>query len=399
MEGPTVVGPLARLPLDWAVMTDDAATTPPRLDAITGLRWWAAFAVYVYHFPNLAPLPQEVAMFSHFGNLGVTFFFVLSGFVLTWSMRPSTTKRTFYWRRFARIYPLHLVTLLCAVPVFYSFRPDPAEWWVKPFDVGVLLLCVLLLQGWSRDPVILFAGNPASWTLTVEAFFYALHPYFAKVIRRVTVRGSLIIAGGVLALTAATRTFIVAQPDTWLAGLPWPVLRLPEFVLGICLAWAVREGWRPRIPFWLPLALLAAWVSALALLPATPAAPVAGAVSPYVGEVTAALCAMLIVTTALRDLEGRGRLSRARPIVLLGEWSYAFYLIHATLIYAALGLFGPQPGGWRAAAWFAALLVASIAAAAVLHAWIERPAERRLRAWESDRRATRDRRRGATAAR
>lgn len=371
-------------------MTDASLPRMPRLDAITGLRWWAAFAVFVYHFPNLAPLPDELALFSPFGNLGVTFFFVLSGFVLTWSWRAATSRRTFYWRRFARIYPLHIVTLLCAIPVFYSFNPDPAQTWVKPFDFGVLLLCVLLLQGWSRDPAILFAGNPASWTLTSEAFFYALHPFFTLAIRRVAVRGALIAAAAVVAFAAATRVLIVAQPESWVAGLPWPVLRLNEFALGVCLAWAFRRGWRPRIPLWVPVLLISGWLAALALLPLAPeTAPVYGAVAPYVSEVTAALCAMLIVSTAAADLAGRTRIARARPIVVLGEWSYAFYLIHATLIYGARELFGYQPGGWTGVVWFAALLVASLAAAAGLHIWIERPAERRLRAWDDTRRKAR----------
>jgi peptidoglycan/LPS O-acetylase OafA/YrhL len=133
----------------------------------------------------------------------------------------------------------------------------------------VLLLCVLLLQGWSRDPAVLFAGNPASWPLTVEAFFYALHPFFAAGVRRLTARGALIAAASVLAFAAATRVVIVAQPGSAVADLPWPVLRLYEFALGVCLAWAFRCGWRPRLPFWLPIALLAAWICALALLPLT----------------------------------------------------------------------------------------------------------------------------------
>lgn len=95
-----------------------------RLDAITGLRWWAAFAVFLFHVRNIVPLPGPVAEVAQFGYLGVAFFFVLSGFVLTWSWRPDVDKRTFYWRRFARIYPLNVVTLLLAIPVFYSFAPD-----------------------------------------------------------------------------------------------------------------------------------------------------------------------------------------------------------------------------------------------------------------------------------
>ncbi|WP_136706714.1 acyltransferase [Agromyces sp. H66] len=354
-----------------------------RLDAITGLRWWAAFVVFGYHILVFAPLPGVVSGFLQFGHFGVTFFFVLSGFVLTWSMRAGTPKSTFYWRRFARIYPLHFVTLLLAIPVFYSFDPDPSEWWVKPFSIGVLLLSVFLLQGWSRDPAILFSGNPAAWTLTAEMFFYAVHPFVAAVVRRFSKRAALWGALGVVAFATATRVVIQLAPTSWLATLPWPVLRLNEFALGMLLAWAFRQGWRPRwhpaIPF---AAILAYFVVIVGAEGFAPFRPVEVVVSPYSSEIVTVLCGALIVATASRELRGRAGWMTARPIVALGEWSFAFYLIHATLIYTALELFGQQPTRWANLGWTAALLVVATAAAAALHLWVEKPLERRLRRWQ-----------------
>jgi peptidoglycan/LPS O-acetylase OafA/YrhL len=361
-----------------------------RLDAITGLRWWAAFAVFLFHVRNIVPLPLPLAEVAAFGYLGVAFFFVLSGFVLTWSWRPDVDKRTFYWRRFSRVYPLHVVTLLIAIPVFYSFNPDPAQTWVKPFDIALLVLCLLLLQGWSRDPAILFAGNPASWTLTAEAFFYALHPFITMVVRRLSLVGALLAAAGVIAFAFGTRGFIALHPGGFVAELPWPVLRLNEFVLGMCLAWAFRKGWLPRIPLIVPVALLGAWFAALAILPdQDQTLAVYGAVAPYTNEVATALCALLIVSVASLNLRGRSRVMSWRPMVALGEWSFAFYLIHATIIYAARDLFGMQPGGWVGLAWLVGLLAVSIAAAWALHVFIEAPVERRLRRWQDRRRAER----------
>jgi peptidoglycan/LPS O-acetylase OafA/YrhL len=362
----------------------------PRLDAITGLRWWAAFAVFLFHVRNIVPLPLPVAEFARFGYLGVAFFFVLSGFVLTWSWRPAVDKRTFYWRRFARIYPLHIVTLLIAIPVFYSFAPDPAQTWVKPFDVAILALSFVLLQGWSRDPVILFSGNPAAWTLTAEAFFYALHPFITLVVKRLTMIGALLAAAGVIAFAFGTRGYIALNPGGIIADLPWPVLRLNEFVLGMCLAWAFRKGWLPRIPLIIPVVLLGAWFVALALLPDQPETlELYGAVAPYTNEVATALCALLIVSVASLDIRGKAKIMSWRPIVALGEWSFAFYLIHATFIYIALNLFGGQPGGWIGLAWVAGLLGVSIVAAWLLHAYVEAPAERILRRWQNRRREAR----------
>lgn len=86
-----------------------ATSTVVRLDSLTGMRWWAAFFVFAYHMGNLAPFKGQSLM--NFGYTGVSFFFVLSGFVLTWSARPRVGARQFWWRRVARIWPSHMVAL------------------------------------------------------------------------------------------------------------------------------------------------------------------------------------------------------------------------------------------------------------------------------------------------
>lgn len=365
----------------------------PRLDSLTGLRWWAAFAVFGHHMLNFAPLPGAAVL--TLGHYGVAFFFVLSGFVLTWSARAHTTMPTFWWRRFARIYPASIVALLVAIPVFYSFDPDPAQWWVKPVVPGILLLSVVLLQGWSRDPVILFSGNPAAWTLTCEAFFYSLHPFINKVLRPMRLRGSLLAAGAVIAVMFAYRLSVMAWPGTWLAQLPFPVARLSEFVLGMCLASAMLAGWRVHIKPVHCYIVGGAFVVWIGLSAARGAAdPVTRFFLSSSNEWIVILCAVTIAAVARRDLTGGFSLLRSKALVALGDWSYAFYLVHATIIYALLAIVGRQPAGWAAFAWTALLLALSLAGAAALHLFVERPLERRMRSWW-DARAERRRSRSA----
>ena len=337
-----------------------------------------------------APLPAHIGAFFQLGDYGVAFFFVLSGFVLTYSMRPTTAKSTFYWRRFARIYPLHFVTLLLAIPVFYSFTPDPQDWWVKPFNAGILMLSVFLLQGWSRDPAILFSGNPAAWTLTVEAFFYALHPFLAAGLTRMGRRGALIAAGVVAAVTIGIRVVVQLDPGGWVAMLPLPILRLNEFALGMCLAWAFRLGWRVGVhPWWSAAGIVAVgatFVIAEQLAPETPLFTIVAMILP---AAMVLLFGALIATTSAAEIAGRVRWMTWRPLVALGQWSFAFYLIHATVIYSARTLFGFQNPGWMNLLWFGGLLAVAIAGAAALHLLLERPVESRLRAWEARRRQRR----------
>ncbi|KQV06020.1 acyltransferase family protein [Leifsonia sp. Root112D2] len=368
-----------------------------RLDSLTGLRWWAAFAVFAYHMRNLAPLPHS-GIFVY-GNYGVTFFFILSGFVLTWSARPSVAPTTFWWRRFARIYPSHFVALLFAIPVFYSFDPDPAQTWVKPVSFGILALSFVFLQGWSRDPAILFSGNPAAWTLSCEAFFYALHPALHRAFQGLTKRGALWATVGVIALAFAYRIAVIAWPSSWLGSLPLPITRVSEFIIGIGIARAMIAGWKVRIkPLWAYLlgAGLILWVFISVRWEGDNA--VVRFILQTSNEWIIIACAVTIAAVAWRDVTGGQSILRWRPLVVLGEWSYAFYLVHATFVYIALSLFGGQRTAWSNLLWYAALLALSLAGAAALHYLIEKPFERYMRAWWDARLKRKQLARSATSA-
>lgn len=380
-----------------------SASRPARLDALTGLRWWAAFAVFVHHVGQLVVLPPTLARTLTLGTHGVTFFFVLSGFVLTWSSGQAVPgfappdARTFWWRRVARIYPAHLVALLLALPVFTSLvLAEGSHSGVRPFDVGIVLLSVLLLQGWSRDASVLFSGNPASWTLSCEAFFYALHPAADRALARTTRSGALWAAGGVVGVAVLLRMLVMSGGDggVTIGALPWPVLRLTEFLLGMALARAVVLGWRPRLRVGLvatAVGAVGAWlVTGSVLLSAAglEGSVVAQAHERLAGglqEVMTVGLAALVVAVAVGELEGRpSTLSRPR-LVRLGEWSFAFYLVHATVIYLMVAVLGPHRGFVGVLVGVLALVL-SLAAAWALHAAVERPAERRMRrAWDQRR--------------
>ena len=115
------------------------------------------------------------------GPVGVGFFFVLSGFVLAWAWQPKTTRRQFYQRRFARIYPMHLLTTMVATIVSVGAGdPHWASVWVT----------VLLIQCWFTD-TFRAGGNGPSWSLSCEMFFYVCFPFLVFKISRATRRGLL----------------------------------------------------------------------------------------------------------------------------------------------------------------------------------------------------------------
>ena len=129
------------------------AQAPPsrrsRLEALTGMRALAALNILFFHFSD----PKIFGPFAPVvdnGYVSVSFFLLLSGFVLAYNYRERADRglmraRTFWKARFSRIYPVYLFSLLMSVIVLTQ------EWRLRPhgeFTWGVVLT-LLLAQGWS----------------------------------------------------------------------------------------------------------------------------------------------------------------------------------------------------------------------------------------------------------
>lgn len=335
----------------------------------------------MFHMLNFAPVPG-ISTLVLFGNSGVAFFFVLSGFVLTYSARPSTTTRNFYWRRLARIYPAHIVALVLAIPVFYSFGDIEEGSWVKPFSIGIILLSVVLLQGWSNNPEILFSGNPAAWTLTVEAFFYALHPWINRCLKRLRTPGVIFIIAGAWVAILGYQIVINALPGTALLQLPMPVRRLGEFLMGMGLGHLVLLGARLKVRPAVGYGLLAAFAALLVvgIRAETENQLFRWALNLY-EPIFILLFALIIVTVATRDAAGGSSLLRSKVLIRLGEWSFAFYLVHATVIYAFRQFFGKQHMDVANVLWYVPVLLVALFVAWGLYRLVEHPVEGRMRRW------------------
>lgn len=346
-----------------------------RLDALTGLRFWFAFLVVAHHslvhwFGNGARVVAD------FGYIGVDFFFVLSGFVLAWSARPGIGPLRFWWNRFARIWPLHLTTLGLAVVVGLG---------------GALAPSLLLVQAWWPQQHVYFGFNAVSWSLSCEVFFYACFPLLFRRLARLTpVRRAQVVVAIVAALLVYPGLFSLTVAPRDPAGWEWttyvlPLWRLGEFVVGIVAALAVRDGWRPRVSGRVALAgatvAAAAYVGVGQWRGALPNRPMT--------EIVAMLVvAVVLVSLAHDEINGRRGWLSSRSMVRLGAASYALYLVHA-LLYGWLVARWPATGegAMRVLGW-SGYVGAAIGFALLLHYIVEVPAERRLRRLADRRRAT-----------
>jgi peptidoglycan/LPS O-acetylase OafA/YrhL len=344
------------------------------LPALTGARWVAAFLVFLHHAGLAAYLsgaPQGLLRaVGGAGHVGVSFFFVLSGFVLLWSARPGEPVGGFWLRRVARVVPLHLLTaalaLILGLSVARSLAPRP-ETGGPTATVANALLLGSWVPGWSQ------AGDPVSWSLVCEAFFYAAFPLLALLTVRLGPRGARrLLALALLGAVVGTAVAVLASAD--LSRVP--LLRLPEFVAGVACARLVRIGAWPRVSPSAALAVLAAgWV-------------VASLLGSRAAFALPTLPGFVLLIGALGQVQAEGRpeahLVRAlsHPLVVrLGQWSFAFYLVHVLVMRVVEHTLVSHPG-WSAVpgtALMAGVLGVAVAVSGALHHAVEEPANARIR--------------------
>ncbi len=346
--------PGAPIPVGGRTTPQDHPTRRPNLPSLTGLRFVAAALVVAVHLDDFLPgLEQEL---QH-GQVGVSFFYLLSGFILMWSVAPGDTASRFFRRRAARILPLHLLTWLVAVAVVAPIAGSPDS-------MAGILLSLVLLQAWIPEGSIAFAANGVSWSLSCEAFFYALFPFAGRVLLRLQARTrrALMAFLGALVVVAALVT-----PKPGLVFI-FPPVRLLEFLIGMLLGLAVIDGWRCPIPLWAALTL-AGVATLVTALPGVPNTLTFAAITliPY---------SLVIVSAAGQDVERGTSFFARRWLVVLGQWSFALYLSHQLVIRLVAALSG---GDGLHMALLVPTLALCIAVSGLLYRYVETPLERWLR--------------------
>lgn len=351
------------------------AVLPSRLATLTSLRFFAALLVFSFHASELyasTSIGPTALQAGRHGNTGVSFFFVLSGFVLTWGYARVRDWPRFIARRLARIWPAHAVTWAGAIALAVVGVGTVRS-------IGGTLLALPLLQAWVPDPDVSTAANGVSWTLSDELFFYALFPFVVGWFLGLARRRQATVAIGLLAAVAAIQAIGDLQPgyNTWSwFGYFCPVGRLPEFLLGILLASWVRD--RGRVGFGLAPAAALAAATYVAVTMIDPGKVGVSAVVPAF--------AVLILGGVAADVEPGRRGLRHPVLVRLGELSFAFYLVHQGTLKAVDRVLHASAEPSIAQAVFATAVgfALSLTAAWILWRLVEAPvydwARRRLRA-------------------
>ena len=353
------------------------------LPALTGIRFYAALAVYLSHIttiPGMDALGGDKLLFN-VGVVGVSVFFVLSGFILTYNYADhfesgvsAKQYKHFIWDRLTKIYPVHFAVLLVMIPLQIYSPNLPLDWRAVPFHF-FLLQCF-----WPYShPAFYTYLNVPSWSISCEWFFYLFAPITIFMAYGQLRRWLIFI---ILLLYAAGLGLVLSyNPSEYnrLVLVSWfAPSRFIEFATGIFLA---RAFIKMRLEN--PVVLSAiAQISGLLLL-------VVGAFyrkySPWPlhgGLLYLPGSALLIFGLAL----GRGffvsHLS-SPGLKRLGLASFSFYLIHAPVIRITKGVCLKLH--WAVNSWTAYWLVAAVmfvliqfSAFLVYHGY-EMPIQQRLR--------------------
>jgi len=355
-----------------------------RLDQLTSLRFFAAMMIVMLHATGSFGIQKSALTL----NQGVAFFFVLSGFILTYvypRLDSAPAVRAFYRARIARIWPAHAACFLI------GFLLIPYAW---NTETGVANL--LLVHAWIPQSRFYFSYNDVSWSVSTELFFYIAFPLLVHKLEstwRIKIAAAAMLVIAILCVVNVMHLPAYGSPASddlgrlvTSNGLLYanPLARLFEFVGGMCiaLAWRRSSAVSRGVAAATAIEIAAVLFCLASLLYLNPLATLG---RDFLGDAGAAWLGHSGSVLAFGALifvfaKGQGAVSRLMTLpvlVLLGEISYSCYLIHHILLYtyhANAAKFAHVPD----AAAFSIFLVVLFLASYLLWALVEMPGRRLL---------------------
>lgn len=339
------------------------------LPALTGLRFFAALAVFLFHFgatwSQRHHFPDALTALLKHGFMGVSIFFILSGFILSHSYSNGLGQwrdvARFWSSRVARIYPVYLVALALAFPLLHDVSLSAAA------DV------VLMVQSWG--PARSDAGYywiEQAWTLSVEATFYLGFPVLFAFVRRAT-RGYAIAGVAIASVCIVSFSIPWISPGSvehhelrdWLLDVPLPLTRMVEFVYGMFLYQVfLAAPHRERSSVAASVAVTAN-LAAIALLLASP-------LDSHWTSLAVVFCGLLIYQLAAYRTWLSALLS-SRWALTLGCASYAIYLLQGPVrAWVGVAVASESLGAAINPFFLVALSI-------LVYRWIEEPARRAIK--------------------
>lgn len=319
-----------------------------KLDPLTSLRFFAASLIVLHHSVEIFSFKKTFLAYDQ----GVSFFFVLSGFILTYvypSLNSKHAIKRFFLARFARIWPVHFFCFLLVI-----FTLPKIMWIISPTEHlwPRALTNLLLIQAWIPRYDYFFSFDAPSWSISTEFFFYLCFPFLITRFRNTWLKKLTFCLFLVLAMILLSKLFHLADILHTSAiykistdGLIYinPISRLFEFALGMCTALLymnLKQRYHQLPTFYytaVEIALLLCVYGSLYFTYILVAHPILykifgmGGIKWFCESAIAPFAAALILVTAI----GKGKISKiltTKIFVRLGEISFALYLVHMIVL-------------------------------------------------------------------
>ncbi len=332
------------------------------MPALTGLRFWLALWVIINHLvgkghvyePVAQMLPGPLQAILRGGYQAVPTFFVLSGFVLARTYAATQWNRANLWKylagRFARVYPVYLLSLLIVLPFIVRAKDQPKGWLVA--------MHLTLMQGWWVGHYTAGWNTPA-WSLSCEMFFYLVFPLLIILMKDWGWVGTL--CAGLLAC-AMTPAMVIGGFSDQIK----PIVHLPDFLMGIAAFRAFDLLTKRRTE------AAGKWLYGMGILGS---AAIIGYAQLLPKAVTANMLLRPMNAVLLLGLGlGGGWIARGlstRPMVYLGKASYGMYILHIPILWWAVS--------WPSFAVRYLYVAFVVALSCVVYAVLEEPANGFLR--------------------
>lgn len=355
--------------------------------SLTGLRFVAAFYVFLFHIHIRWPISDHFFSKNILdqGAIGMSLFFMLSGFVLAYRYADGRSSlKDYLINRFARIYPIYAVAALVTLPWIgidfgSSSLADTSKWIAQ---IALLVFSnIFLIQAWFLQ-YFSYWNDGGSWSISVEAFFYVLLPFLLPSLLQASMKRLFVISAvcWLLAVLPGLSAALFSSPSNGVY-YSMPIFRLPEFLIGACIYLTIRLGFTYRIGAALQVAVLVIFLLYLGV--AGPKMPI------YVGHNWIALPVIAFMIFSLSNDKGLvASLLASRVFVWLGKISYCFYSFQALIILLLISYHDKLIQIAPALSNNKLLAIASLAVLVVLSAFgyhlIEEPARRWIRhKWEA----------------
>ena len=318
----------------------------PEIQSLTALRGVAALWVVLFHYRNhfvWVPMAEIIRQ----GSVAVDIFFTLSGFILVYVYRDEFNVANFWLKRFARLYPVHLVALI-AVTILTAGAQTLGMSVDNSISAKEFIIHLFTLHSFALMDGL--ALNYPSWSISAEFSAYLVFPFIVAFV----LRQRLMIVGPILLLFFLACVLVAKMTGNPMTERSYdfaPLRIMPEFLLGMLSARLCLQGQLKGFAS----ALIAAALLIFGLANENPLAIIISA--PF-----------LIAALFLYDHKVPA------PLHYLGLISYSLYMVHALVEKVGFTLFEVLVGQTVIPIWVLPIMIAAvISAASMLYHFVEVP--------------------------